>query len=200
MGSGERFLAPPLSPHRYHGFAAHRVRGRRSPFLPAHGSDGAACPPSCAHSAWDPEAPTTTRRPGVRFGRVPLHFEANCGQTDPSVRFLARGHGYSLLLTETAAVFALTPQQNHGELAGTDSHRRGVFSTAAPTDLHTTSVRMCLRDANPHPHVRGVEEFPGKVNYLRGSDPAKWHTNVPIHSSYFTRRPVINSRDRSFTP
>jgi Beta-propeller repeat len=36
-----------------------------------------------------------------------LRFEANAGQTDPSVRFLAHGRGYTLFLTADAAVFAL---------------------------------------------------------------------------------------------
>src|SRR5688500_10696516 len=32
------------------------------------------------------------------FGRLPLTFEANHGQTDPHVQFLARGPGYTLFL------------------------------------------------------------------------------------------------------
>ena len=35
----------------------------------------------------------------------PLSFEANMGQTDKNVRFMARGTGYSLFLTPTNAVF-----------------------------------------------------------------------------------------------
>ena len=30
---------------------------------------------------------------------LPMFFEANQGQTDPRVKFLSRGHGYSLFLT-----------------------------------------------------------------------------------------------------
>ncbi|TMI08124.1 MAG: hypothetical protein E6H40_12735, partial [Betaproteobacteria bacterium] len=30
------------------------------------------------------------------YGKLPLHFEANQGQTHKDVRFLARGAGYSL--------------------------------------------------------------------------------------------------------
>lgn len=33
------------------------------------------------------------------YGHVPLTFEANTGQTDPQVAFLARGAGYALFLT-----------------------------------------------------------------------------------------------------
>ena len=42
-----------------------------------------------------------------RFGKLPLSFELNTGQTNPSVKFLARGPGYDLFLTATDAVMTL---------------------------------------------------------------------------------------------
>jgi hypothetical protein len=41
------------------------------------------------------------------YGKLPLRFEANHGQTDSKVKFLSRGHGYSLFLTGGEAVIAL---------------------------------------------------------------------------------------------
>jgi hypothetical protein len=41
------------------------------------------------------------------FGRQPLAFEPNVGQTDAEVKFLARGKGYQLFLTETEAVMVM---------------------------------------------------------------------------------------------
>ena len=41
---------------------------------------------------------------------------------------------------------------------------------------------MQVLGANPTPHVRGAEQLPGKVNYLHGSDPALWHTDIPTYS------------------
>jgi hypothetical protein len=41
------------------------------------------------------------------YGKMPLSFEANQGQTDKRVRFLVRGNGYSLFLTANEAVLAL---------------------------------------------------------------------------------------------
>jgi hypothetical protein len=41
------------------------------------------------------------------LSRIPLSFEANQGQTDAQVQYLARGPGYSLFLTATEAVLAL---------------------------------------------------------------------------------------------
>src|ERR1700729_3206041 len=42
-----------------------------------------------------------------QYGKLPLSFEANHGQTDNKVKFLSRGHDYSLFLTGSAAVIAL---------------------------------------------------------------------------------------------
>ena len=41
------------------------------------------------------------------YGKLPLAFEANQGQSDPQVKFLSRGAGYSLFLTPNEAVLAL---------------------------------------------------------------------------------------------
>src|SRR4029453_18515282 len=41
------------------------------------------------------------------FGRLPLSFEVNKGQTDQSVKFMSRGSGYQLFLTATDAVLTL---------------------------------------------------------------------------------------------
>jgi len=41
------------------------------------------------------------------YGRLPLSFEANRGQTDPQVKFLARGRGYTLFVTDSEAVLSL---------------------------------------------------------------------------------------------
>ncbi len=42
------------------------------------------------------------------YGKLPLQFEANRGQTHKDVHFLSRGPGYSLYLTAGEAVLVLT--------------------------------------------------------------------------------------------
>ena len=37
------------------------------------------------------------------YGKIPLSFEANFGQTDARVKFLARGAGYTVFLTDRDA-------------------------------------------------------------------------------------------------
>src|SRR5262245_60943775 len=41
---------------------------------------------------------------------------------------------------------------------------------------------MKLVGANPTPHMKGVEELPGKVNYIRGVDQTKWLNGIPTYA------------------
>lgn len=57
---------------------------------------------------------TIAPNPGARarvvegYGKLPLSFEANRGQTDGRVKFLSRGRGYTPYLRGNEAVLALT--------------------------------------------------------------------------------------------
>src|SRR5439155_23805895 len=49
-----------------------------------------------------PESSSTSKaRLQEAYGRLPLSFEANRGQTDPQVRFLSRATGHTLFLAPT---------------------------------------------------------------------------------------------------
>ena len=66
-----------------------------------------------APSALPSRSPAAGKRGLVEnYGKLPLSFEANQGQTDPQVKFLSRGHGYSLFLTGDEAVLALRSQKS----------------------------------------------------------------------------------------
>src|SRR5437879_4336334 len=125
-----------------------------------------------------PETPPTTK-PQVlaAYGKLPLSFEANRGQTDPQVRFLSRGSGYTLFLTPTEAVLTLTKADAHAK-------RRisGEATLVEPEKRAGTVLRMRLVGANPAPEVAGVGELPGKSNYFLGNDPTKWRTNVSTYA------------------
>src|SRR5262244_154179 len=41
------------------------------------------------------------------YGRLPLTFEANRGQTDSRVKYVSRGKGYTLFLTNSQAVLSM---------------------------------------------------------------------------------------------
>jgi hypothetical protein len=63
---------------------------------------------ACGNAAFAGSSVTpTAKRLAENYGRIPLSFEANQGQTDPSVQFLSRGSGYSLFLTKDEVVLNL---------------------------------------------------------------------------------------------
>ena len=114
------------------------------------------------------------------YGKLPLSFEANQGQTDPQVKFLSRGSGYSLFLTPTEAVIVLKKS------ARDNNTQSGVLPSKAITDQHKTSqsslpgtvLRIKLVGGNAAAKIAGTGELPSKSNYLIGDDPKQWRTNI----------------------
>jgi hypothetical protein len=105
--------------------------------------------------------------------RLPLSFEANQGQTDRRVKFLAHGDGFIIFLTPDEVVLTL-----RGGGADSGSHESGPSRDrrAAPAVL-----RLRLRGTEPKPHSEGLDELPGKSNYFIGNDRKKWRTDVPTY-------------------
>jgi hypothetical protein len=116
------------------------------------------------------------------YGKLPLSFEANHGQTDAKVKFLSRGSGYTLFLTSDAAVFSLR-QTNPKASVAPQRPRLGPQTkrTVAPP-TKSTVLRMKLVKANPAAKVNGDDELHGTSNYFIGNDPKKWRTNVPTYA------------------
>lgn len=104
---------------------------------------------------------------------VPMVFEANHGQTDPSVKFLSRGPGFTLFLTGSEAVLA--------------DHRAGQ------------AVRVRLLGARQTSEVVGLEPLPGRSHYFRGRKPANWVTNIATYArvAYRDAYPGIDARYRA---
>ena len=128
------------------------------------------------------QSQSAVQAPAVaKYGELPLAFEANRGQTDASVRFLARGHGYSLYLTDSEVVLALHKPSNCRLAKMRGAAKAG--SCAGKTGTKPDVVRMKLAGAavTLSAKTTGEDELPGKVNYFFGSDPAKWHTNLPTY-------------------
>ncbi len=112
---------------------------------------------------------TAAAVPSPSYFATPLAFEANAGQTDKRVKFLARGQGYTLYLTNQDAVFALQSQRVDGK--------------GRPTGpVESSSFRMSFVGANQAPQVSGTDLQKGYSNYLIGNDPKQWHTHVSNYS------------------
>jgi Beta-propeller repeat len=110
----------------------------------------------------DPVAQPTQREHGqlvARYGQLPLAFIRNEGQLDRRAVYFARGTGYTLFLTERAAVLGLVPAGS-GERAG-----------------RSAAVSIGFAGANPGSRLVAETPLAGKFNYLIG-DRSSWRTHV----------------------
>jgi len=107
------------------------------------------------------ETGSATRNAGVveAYGRLPLGFDCNDGQTDSRVKFTAAGPGYALFLTGDAAVLRLDDRVLRMRLAGARAER-----------------------------IEGLDALEGKSNYFLGNDPRKWRRDVARYRKVRYRR------------
>ncbi len=116
------------------------------------------------------------------LGNLPLAFEANQGQTDPQVKYMARGNGYTVFLTANDTVFALQSSAKEGSAKATITQVKGkqplgrVQPVAAARDV--AAIRMHLVGGNQKPQIAAADQLPGHSNYFIGNDRSQWHSNV----------------------
>ncbi len=103
--------------------------------------------------------PAAEQQALVAYGRLPLAFTANVGQTDARVRYYAQGGGFSVFLTRKEAMLSL-PRPSKQRT------RRGA------------ALALRFLGSNRNVAVRGERAGPGRVNYLLGNDPTKWRTGL----------------------
>ena len=104
-------------------------------------------------------ASATKQQALAAYGKLPLAFIANAGQTDARVRYSAQGAGFSVFLTRREAMLAL-------QRPGKQRRGRGV------------ALALRFLGSNRNVAIRGERPGPGRVNYLLGNDPAKWRTGL----------------------
>jgi len=112
--------------------------------------------------------PLSTPTPAVNFdfGKLPLSFTPNVGQTEPAVKFQVHDMGGTIFFTSSEAVLALP-----------------ATTSAALSVLH-----LRFEGANPASTVVGADPLPGIANYFVGDDPAMWHTELPTYAAIVYRQ------------
>lgn len=80
------------------------------------------------------------------YGKFPLLFESNLGQTDRRARYIARTGGYQLYLMDSGVSFSLNSEE------GTDADK----------------LEMNFAGANPSARIEGAYESKTKTNYYTG--------------------------------
>jgi hypothetical protein len=94
---------------------------------------------------------------------LPMAFEANRGQARKGIDFVARGLGYTASLEAGHASICLS----HPEA-----------DSSQPKCYRDKELGIKLVGARKQPQVQPEDKLAGYSNYLFGSDPSKWITNV----------------------
>lgn len=106
------------------------------------------------------------------YGKLPLSFEANHGQANSQVKFLSCGHGSSTFLFTAQTVLLLNN-------SGTRTvGKRFLEANKLTGPQPGNQLQMRFVGGNPRAQVIGLSPFQSKSNYLIGSDPGNWHTNI----------------------
>ncbi len=122
--------------------------------------------------------------------RLPLIFIPNQGQVDAQVAYYAQGPGGTVYVTSTGLVLDLirrAPPSRRVSLPPRDQ-------PAGPARRLT--IRQTFPGATPHPTITGFDRQAGRVNYIRGRDPAGWRAGLPAYGgvTYHDLYPGIDLR------
>lgn len=115
------------------------------------------------------------------YGKLPLSFEENMGQTAHEVRYISQGAGYKLFLTPQEAVLSLGAPVSY-DLS--PLHRfETLRALRKASGVRTmTTVRMRFEGADPAAQISAADRLLKKSNYFIGSNTRKWHTEVPSYA------------------
>jgi hypothetical protein len=136
-------------------------------------------------------ATASSTRSQTLYGRSLLSFERNVGQADPEVKFLSRGAGFAVFLADCEAVVMLTA------FGGRNSADASGLQTQTGNTVHSSSLLRLkwLGSISSSPTSVG-NEVPGKSNYFRGQDPAKWWSDIPHYARI--RQPIYPGVDVTY--
>jgi hypothetical protein len=128
-------------------------------------------------------------RINAAYAALPLAFEANQGQVDPQVKYMARGNGYKLFLTSSEAVFTVHKRGGDSEVRRMMMDRRigpskvkNLLRRRAQQNLKGTVAAVHMHMLGANPEARLVAEVPrsARLNYFIGRNPSKWHSDIPL--------------------
>ena len=117
------------------------------------------------------------------YGRLPMAFEANEGQTDSRVRYIARGTGYTLFVTDLETVMSLDRYDNSpltkAQLA------RGLGKV--PRLLGADVLRLSLSGVNRGVIFETQNPLAGISNYFVGQDSSQWKNGLKQYAQLTAR-------------
>jgi hypothetical protein len=109
----------------------------------------------------EPAAPQMSEKEAIdAYGKLPLSFIPNEGQTEEAVRYYAQGAGYGFFFTKEGATLSFAEGKGHGG--------------------HV--LALDFQGADPHATLTAQRRLSGEVNYLVGDNPAEWRQDLSTHS------------------
>ncbi|MCC2670988.1 MAG: hypothetical protein K0Q72_3459, partial [Armatimonadetes bacterium] len=125
-----------------------------------------------SHPATPASGKATNRARASRLD-LPLTFEANRGQTDSKVRFMARGGEFDVFFTPAETVLRLKSGGSQGK------RMPAALGRKKDAPRRAAVVRMKMLGANTAPRLTGERKVGGESNYLHGKDRSRWIQHVP---------------------
>ena len=118
------------------------------------------------------------------YGKIPLAFTLNQGQTDSRVKFTTSGNGCSMFFSPTGTTFLLKRETAQSVAKRAAKKAAGTPENMIPArdterEYESFAAKTVFVDANSNPDVVGEDRLPWNNNYFIGSDPAQWQTDVP---------------------
>ena len=119
----------------------------------------------------------TVRQPGGTqpialvdaYGTLPILFEANRGQVDSAARFIARGNGYAVFLTQDETLISLSPINARG--------------SQTPSIEKEAVIGMRFVGARSSAPLFGERKTDSTSNYFLGLDSTQHITDIPLHGA-----------------
>lgn len=99
--------------------------------------------------------------PAPDLPSLPLSFVPNVGQADPAARFTLSAGPMAVALTRAGPRFLLGSTEGR---------------------VPPAEVRLSFPGANPSPALEPFAQLPGRINLLRGADPAAWRRDIPTYA------------------
>ena len=117
------------------------------------------------------------------FVRAPLSFEPNEGQTRADIQYSAYASGYAVQFEGSGIrlVYAAYPNQSLAD------HLKSQFiarwtGQAADNQAAARTIGIEFVHARSSLRWQGEGALAGRSNYFRGSDPARWHRQIPHYA------------------
>jgi hypothetical protein len=119
--------------------------------------------PAASGSAARSVLPASGAKLRAAYGKLPLAFVENRGQTDARIRYQAEAAGASFSFTETSALFSFT-----------EGRKR-------------VALELSFAGGNRSPRIEAAGALPGRLNYFIGKDPAKWRAGLRTYDEIVYR-------------